>query len=121
MKILLLIPFFTFGQNFVTKYNAEVHFYSAFAVNEVSYQTLSLACPKWKPAKKILISNGITLLAVFGKEIYDVRKANPTGFSWPDAFVGTWSIPVYDIFRVCVNDFKKRREYSFENKRLIVY
>ena len=124
MKYLLLIPFFTFSQtlkDFTTKYNSEVHFYTAFSINEVSYQVQTIACPKWTPTKKILIGNGITLVAVFGKEIYDKHKAKPTGFSWNDAFIGCWSIPIYDIFRICLNDFKKRREYSFENKNLLVY
>ena len=122
MKYLLLIPFFTFGQlkDFTTKYNSEVHFYTAFSINEVSYQVQSFACPKWTPTKKVLIANGITLTAIFGKEIYDKHKKNPTGFSWNDALIGCWSIPVYDIFRICINDVKKQRDYSFRNRNLLV-
>ena len=97
-------------KEFSTKYNAEVHFYTAFAVNEVSYQSLTLACPKWKPSRKILVSNAVTLSCIFAKELYDSRKAKPTGFSWDDVFVGTWSIPIYDIVRICANDFRKSKQ-----------
>ena len=123
-KLIFLIPFFSFSQTlteFTTKYNSEVHFYSAFAINDLSYHVQSWSCPKWSPTKKILVSNGITLVAIFGKEFYDTKKKKPTGFSWDDALIGCWSIPVYDIVRICINDHKKRNEYSFESKRLLVY
>ena len=104
--------------DFTTKYNAEVHFYVPFAINDLSYHVQTWTCPKWSPAKKILVSNAITLTAVFSKEIYDKHKKRPTGFSWDDAFIGCWSIPVYDIFRICLNDFKKRDKYD---RNLLVY
>lgn len=119
-----MLTFWMRGQTFKefsTKYNSEVHFYTAFAVNDVSYHIQTWAFPKWSPTKKILISNGITLTAIFSKELYDTRKKKPTCFSWDDALIGCWSIPIYDIVRICLNDFKKRNEYSFENKRLLLY
>jgi hypothetical protein len=38
-----------------------------------------------------------------------------------DIFMGSWGTIIYDIVRVCINDYKKKDEYSFESKRLIVY
>jgi len=107
-KLIFLIPFFTFGQSFKefsSKHNDAVHFYTAFGINEASYQIQSYAFPKWKPARKILVSNLVTLAAIFGKEFYDSHKANPTGVSKPDILNGIWSIPVYDIWNVCRRDF----------------
>jgi len=121
MKYLLIILFPFFFKAQLDKIPSEVkHFYGAIIINEGTYQIQSFAYPKWTPTKKVLIANGITLTAIFGKEIYDKHKKNPTGFSWDDIFIGCWSIPVYDIVRICINDVKKRREYSFENKNLLV-
>lgn len=95
------------------------HFYGSVMVNEASYQIQSWAFPKMKETPKVLISNGITLLAIFGKEWYDTKKKRPTGFSCDDIFVGSWAIPIYDIFNICRNDWKHRNDYSFKNKDLL--
>jgi hypothetical protein len=107
-KLILLIPFFTFGQSFKefsTKHNDAVHFYAAFMTNEAAYQIQSYAFPKWKPARKILVSNAITVMAIVLKEVYDKHKPNPTGVSKLDMMNGGWSIPVYDIFNIVRRDF----------------
>jgi len=120
MKCLLLIlPFFTFAQR-SDNVNAALHFYGSAAINESTYQIQSYAFPKWKESRKILISNGITLACIFTKEVYDTKKKKPTGFSWDDIFVGCWSIPVYDIVNLCRYDWKKRHDYSFVNRDLLV-
>ena len=107
--LLILLSFNCFGQTdwqkWSTKNNDAVHFYAAFLTNEVSYQSLSYACPKWKPAKKILISNLITSVVIVLKEVYDSKKPNPTGMSMPDMMNGGWSIPVYDICNIVRRDW----------------
>lgn len=119
MKYLLLIlPFLTFAQE--RKIPDDVlHFYGSVAINETSYQINTWAFPKMKEHKKVLISNGITLTCIFAKELYDTKKKRPTGFSWDDIFVGSWAIPVYDIFNICRYDWKTRKDYSFANKHLL--
>ena len=123
MKYLLLIPCFTFGQisweKFNNTHNDAVHFWAAFSVNELTYQVQSFTCPKWKESRKLLISSGITLGVIFAKEVYDKHKKHPTGFSKDDILNGSWSIPVYLIFNICRNDWKKRNDYSLQNKYLV--
>lgn len=124
-KLILLIPFFTFSQlkndwqKFSTKNNAAVHFYAAFLVDVTAYQVQSYACPKWKPAKKILVSNLVTLSVITLKEVYDMHKPNKTGFSWDDVLNGVWSVPVYDIINVCKRDYLGRD--SFEYRKELLY
>jgi len=104
--LLILFPFLLSSQtDWMTKNNDAVHFYTAFGINEAAYQIQSYAFPKWKPARKVLVSNLVTLAAIFGKEFCDSHKANPTGVSKPDILNGIWSIPVYDIWNVCRRDF----------------
>lgn len=114
--LLILLSFSLSGQNmsksqkdwerFSTNHNDVVHFYAALTVDAAAYHIQSYAFPKWKPAKKILVSNLITLGAIFGKELWDKYKANPTGFNFEgDAVPGIWSIGIYDIFNVCKRDY----------------
>jgi hypothetical protein len=111
MKTTILILLLSLGmkgqtfKDFSNNHNDVVHFYAAFSVNLTSYHSLSYACPKWKPAKKILVANLITLAAIFGKEFYDTKKPNKTGFSWDDAGIGCWSIPIYDAINICKRDY----------------
>jgi uncharacterized membrane protein len=127
MKTTILILLLTFGmrgQNTWDKVKQRddvLHFYGAVTINDVSYHVQSFAAPKWSANKKILVSNGVTISCMVAKEFYDMRKPRPTGFSWMDIFMGSWGTIIYDIVRVCINDFKKKDEYSFESKRLIVY
>jgi hypothetical protein len=119
MKYLLLIlPFFTFAQNkaprpieaFTTKYNSEVHFYGSCLINDAAYSIQGLIWPNRKPAKKLLISNAITLSCITLKEVYDIRKPKPTGWSWDDWLIGVWAMAIYCIVRICINDFRKPKE-----------
>lgn len=126
--LILLLAFAMKGQNraprpveaFTTKYNSEVHFYGAFLVNDIAYSAQGLAFPDWTPTKKLLISNAMTLATITAKEVYDVRKAKPTGWGWTDFFIGLWSMAIYTIFRICLNNFrevgliprKKKDKYS---------
>lgn len=118
-KLIFILPFLTFAQSNFERDKA-LHFYGSVAINESTYQIQSMAFPKMKEHKKVLISNGITLTCIFAKELYDVRKAKPTGFSWDDIFVGSWAIPLYDVFNICRYDWKTRHDYSFVNKDLLV-
>lgn len=125
MKTTLIIILLTFGMKGQTiqekfKDDKVLHFYGSVLINESTYQIQSFAFPKSKEVNKVLISNGVTLACIFAKEFYDTKKAKPTGFSWDDIFVGSWAIPVYDIFNICRNDWKKRGDYSFVNKDLLV-
>lgn len=110
--ILILLAFGMRGQNTWDKIKERddvLHFYGSFAINEGAYQIQSFAFPKMKETKKVLISNGITLLAIFGKEWYDTKKKRPTGFSWDDIAVGSWAVPIYDIFNIVRYDFKNNK------------
>jgi hypothetical protein len=96
------------------------HFYASFCINEFSYQVQDLMLPKQKIHNRILISNAVTVIAGFSKEQFDKTRCNRnkrTGFSWDDIFVDLWSIPVYDIYRICLNDLKKENE--FQRKKYI--
>lgn len=110
--IFIILPFLTFGQR-SEKVNDALHFYGSVAINETSYQIQGLVFPKMKETPKVLISNGITLLAIFGKEFYDTKKKNPTGFSWDDALTGCWSVPIYDIVNICRFDYKRRTKDGY--------
>lgn len=120
--LLILLTFALRGQTFKefsAKNNDAVHFYAAFLVDVTAYQVQSYACPKWKPAKKVLISNLVTLSVIISKEVYDMHKPNKTGFSWVDVLNGVWSIPVYDIINVCKRDYLGRD--SFEYRKDLLY
>jgi len=113
MKYILLFILISFTcasqtdwQKWSTKNNEAVHFYTAFGINEATYQIQSYAFPKWKPGRKMLVSNLVVLAAVFGKEVYDTRKAHPTGFSKDDIGMGVWSVPVWDIWNICRNNYR---------------
>ena len=116
MKYLLLIlPFLTFAQSkppepFITKYNAEVHFYGSCLVNDAAYSLQGLIWPNRTPAKKLLISNAMTLAVITAKESYDIVKPRPTGWGWGDWLVGLWSMAIYTIVRICINDFRKSKQ-----------
>ena len=85
-----------------------LHFYGSVVVNESAYQVQTWAFPEMKEVPKVLVSNGITVSCIFLKEFYDTKKRKPTGFNWDDVFVGSWAIPVYDIFNTCRYDWKHR-------------
>ena len=115
LRILIILPFLTFAQSkppepFITKYNAEVHFYGSCLVNDAAYSLQGLIWPNRTPAKKLLISNATTLVMITGKEVYDIHKRKPTGFSKDDFFIGLWAIPIYTIVRICINDFRKSKQ-----------
>lgn len=127
--LLILISFTCFGQQnkppepvpaFITKYNAEVHFYGSILVNDAAYSIQGLIWKDWTPTKKLIISNIVTLGAITLKEVFDMHKANPTGFSKDDFFIGLWAMPIYIMVRICINDFrqvgliprKKKNKYS---------
>ena len=116
--LLILYSYTFFGQSTWDKIKQRddvLHFYGSFAINETSYQIQTWAFPKLSEPKKVLISNGVTLVCIFSKEFYDKHKSSPTGFSWDDIFVGSWAIPVYDIFNTCRFDFKHRdAEYKIQ-------
>jgi hypothetical protein len=129
-KLIFLIPFFTFAQykapkptarEWLGKHDDVAHFYGSVSINEFSYQVSSWTFPKWSETKKVLISNAVTASCIFIKERYDMLKRNPTGWNWMDVFIGFWAIAIYDIFNICRFDFKRRDDYSFENKYLLVY
>lgn len=116
MKYLLLIlPFLTFAQSkppepFITKYNSEVHFYGSCLINDAAYSIQGMIWPNRKPAKKMLISNAVTLSLITLKETYDIHKPKPTGWGWGDWLVGLWAMAIYTIVRICINDFRKSKE-----------
>lgn len=114
-KLIFILPFLTFAQSkppepFITKYNAEVHFYGSCLVNDAAYSLQGLIWPNRTPAKKLLISNATTLVMITGKEVYDIHKRKPTGFSKDDFFIGLWAMAIYTIVRICINDFRKSKQ-----------
>lgn len=115
LRLLLILPFLTFAQSkppepFITKYNAEVHFYGSCLINDVAYSLQGMIWPNRKPAKKMLISNAVTLSLITLKETYDIYKPKPTGFGWVDWLTGLWAMAIYTIVRICINDFRKSKE-----------
>jgi hypothetical protein len=118
--LIILLALGMRGQNkppepFIAKYNAEVHFYGSCLVNDVTYSIQGLIWPNRTPTKKLLISNAMTLGVITGKELYDTRKRNPTGFSKWDFFIGSWAMIVYTVVRICINDLRKK-EHGYNNK-----
>lgn len=114
-KLILILPFLTFAQSkppepFITKYNAEVHFYGSCLVNDAAYSLQGLIWPNRTPAKKLLISNAMTLAVITAKESYDIVKPRPTGWGWSDWLVGLWAMAIYTIVRICINDFRKSKQ-----------
>lgn len=98
-KLIFLIPLFSLAQ-----IPSDVkHFYASMAVNEAAYQIQSFACPKWRNSTKLVVSNLTTLAVGIAKELYDKRS---TGFSKDDLGMDIWSMPVYTIVRICINDWK---------------
>jgi len=85
------------------------HFYGSFFLNEAAYQIQGWAFPKWKPSRKILIANAFTVLCISAKERFDMFKKNPTEWSWDDWLIGLWAIPIYNIVRICLNDWRSTR------------
>ena len=92
---------------FITKYNAECHFYGSCLINDVAYTLQGLIWPDRTPTKKLLLSNAVTLTCITLKETYDIYKANPTGFGKMDFFVGVWAMAIYTVVRICINDFRQ--------------
>ena len=120
--IILLFPIMLSAQHkpvrdWLTTHNDVAHFYGSVLVNETAYQVSGKLFPEWRPGKRIAFSNVVTLIAISIKERYDMLKANPTGWSWDDFFIGCWAIPVYDIVRICLNDFRKSpNDAYYKNK-----
>ena len=121
MKYLLLIPLFTLAQykapkptarEWLSKHDDVTHFYGSCGINEITYQIQGLLFPKKKEVNKVLFANLVTTSCIFTKELYDTRKAKPTGFSWSDIFIGLWAILIYDIFNICRYDWKHRNDYK---------
>ena len=120
MKPLALI-ILTLGLSAQEKIPSDVkHFYSSVALCEVTYHTQRLLLPKQKEHNRFLITIGTVLTLGVTKEVWDMRKKNPTGFSKDDLFMDSWGILCWVPFRICLNDWKKRNDYSFENKNLLL-
>ena len=92
---------------FITKYNVECHFYGSILVNDATYSIQGLVWKDWTPTNRLIISNIVTLGAITLKEVFDIHKTNPTGFSKDDFFTGLWAMPIYIMVRICINDFRK--------------
>jgi len=120
--LLILISFSLFGQSpqspapssaprparqWLSDHNDAVHFYSSCFANDIYYSTQGLIWKDWTPTKKLLFSNAMTLATISGKEFYDTKKANPTGWSWDDWLTGLWAMAIYTIVRICLNDFRE--------------
>jgi uncharacterized protein (DUF362 family) len=114
-KILLLIPFLSFGQD---KIPSDVkHFYASFAICEITYKIQDLALPKQKPHNRFLITIGVASSAGVVKELYDQYRPNKskrTGFDKMDLSTDLWAVLVWVPVRICINDFIKSKR--IENK-----
>lgn len=93
-------------RNWLSTHNDAAHFYGSCLVNDFSYSTQGLIWKDWTPAKKLLFSNVTTLGMISLKEAYDIKKPNPTGWSWDDFFMGVWAMLIYTLVRICINDFR---------------
>lgn len=121
--IIILISFSLSGQNdfkkFTSKHNEASHFYGSILSNEVTYQLQTFVKPEWGVGKKILVSNLFTTSLVFGKEFYDMRKRNPTGFSGMDIFFGCWGTVIFNMVKICVEHYKgnlNKNKYIYNSK-----
>ena len=101
-KLIFIIPFFTFGQID----DKTLHFYGTVTVCDIAYHIPKKNKFAWA------ICTGVAVGV--GKEIYDMYKPKPTGFNKQDLFIDGWAILCYIPFRICLNDFNKR-------KRKVVY
>jgi len=115
--LIICLSFNMIGQNkiieFYKKRPDAAHAHGSLILNETFYQVQKVCFKKQKFGFRLLISNLLTGACLVAKEVYDVHKQNPTGFSKPDLLVGGFQIPVYDIIRICDKDFKNRnRKYE---------
>lgn len=126
LLLLILIPFYSFNQIKIGETiipDDALHFYGIVAVGEVSHGVQTLIYKERTIGKKLLIDWLISQAVIFGKEIYDCYKPNPTGFGWlTDVPPGQLGTHVRLMFKVSFNDFKTRkaRPQMISNKRYIL-
>lgn len=118
--LIILIPLFTFSQIKIEipkkwkKYDDAIDFYSTLAVDEIIYEIQTFACPKWKPARKILVSNALTLAYCTVSEKIEYGTWLPYKGKGQDMFTKTWSVPVYDIAKVVWLDVTKPEDPLYD-------
>jgi len=108
-KLILLLPFIGFGQIQIGRMEIGddiAHAYASHSINLTAYSVQKSLFPKQKLWQRLLVSNLITASALVGKEVYDMHKSNPTGFSKRDLINGGFQIPVFDFIAICFEDWK---------------
>ena len=124
MKLLLLIPFFTFAQikvnDRITIPDGALHFYSEVLISESTYRIQTLLFPKQKHEWKLFNTWLVGQAVAFGKEIFDKYKRNPTGFSWEDIANDELGIHSWLMWKIAITDYRRNKyEYSFSSKHLL--
>jgi hypothetical protein len=107
----ILIPYLSFAQikvnDFVIPDDA-MHFYGAVAIAETAHCTQTLLFKDQDPFWKFFNSWLITQAAIFGKEIFDKYKRNPTGFNLiGDVPPGELGVHTWLMVKISINDFKQ--------------
>lgn len=127
MKLLLyiLIPFLSFTQvkvNDVVIPDDALHFYGIIAVGELSYGVQTLIYKERTLAKKLIIDWLVSQAVIFGKEVYDCYKSNPTGFRGEDIAPGQLGVHTRLMVKISIDDFKnhKSRPRKISNKKYIL-
>ena len=128
--ILLLFPFLFTAQIKVNEKltipDDALHFYGVYAVGELSHGLQTLIYKDRTFAKKLLVDWCISQFVIFGKEVFDVYKANPTGFGgyqYSDIFVGQFGVHIRLMVKVSLNDFKqvgfvpRKKKHKYSLKR----
>jgi len=124
MKLLLLIPFFTFAQikvnDRITIPDGALHFYTEVLIGESAYRVQGLLFPKQKHEWKLFNAWLTCQVAAFGKEIFDKYKRNPTGFSWDDIANDELGSHSWLMWKIAITDYRRNKyEYSFKSKHLL--
>jgi hypothetical protein len=106
---LVLIPFFTISQKIPSDVK---HFYGSFVVCESVYKIQELVIKDQRPVNRFLLTIAAGITAGVSKELHDqyrCNKAKRTGFDKMDLATDGWAILCWVPFRICVNDWNKRK------------
>lgn len=125
LLLLILIPFYSFNQIKIGETiipDDALHFYGIVAVGEVSHGVQTLIYKERTLAKKLFIDWLISQAVIFGKEVYDCYKENPTGFSGEDIAPGQLGAHTRLMVKISIDDFinHKSRPRKISNKKYIL-
>lgn len=117
----LLFPLLIKGQykvnNRLVIPNDAMHFYGAVAASEMGYGIQTLLFKEQKESWKLFNTWLFTQMCIFGKEIFDKYKKNPTGFDLqydvPPGELGSHS---WLFCKISINDIRNNRNSAKPRK-----